>query len=194
MLVNKAAYILVAIFCATQITACSADKTVHSTIVEVQNILASRSGPDSARLQRAVGALTKGLLAHPESGQLLRQRANMYASLREYKKAISDLKRADSLEPLPKTLKLYFCMLIDRTDKKALDAKKCYTQVVDEFAKADQSSASPSANYVVAALLADAKNAAELKEKYLSSNTSTNPVYAIVKNFNHKTYIHTILP
>lgn len=194
MLINKAAYILVAIFFATQITACSAGKTVNSTMVEVQKILTSKSGPDSASFQRAVGVLTEGLLAHPESSQLLRQRANMYANLHEYKKAITDLKRAGSVEPLPKTLKLFVCMLIDRTDKKTLDAQKCYTQVVDEFAKTNQFAAFPSANYVMAALLADAKNAEELKEKYLSSNTSTNPVYATVKNFDHKTYIHTILP
>lgn len=194
MLANKTAYILLAILLAVQATACTAEPTVDSTMKKVQNILIANSGSESARLHQAAAILTEGLQSHPENSQLLRLRANMYADLHDYKRSMSDLKLASSVKPLPRTIELFLCMLIDRVGKSSMEAKECYSQVVHEFESTKTPDVPPSANHVIAALLAGTKNAAHLKEKYLSSHSPTNPTYSVVQHFNRQKYIHTILP
>lgn len=160
---------------------------------QVEALLAQAERPPEA-FDEVVNVLSQALRKKPNSISLLTTRANYYAALGHYKKALHDLQHAARLGDIAPEVRMGQCMLLERLHGFQGKAQACYNHVLSVYKKRDSDAAYPGANHVVAALMAKSPNATALKKAFLSKSDRADRFKGLLRGFERRTFLHEVLP
>ncbi len=144
----------------------------------------------AAGIKQAISTLSSGIQKYPDSYNLYLQRSNYYASIGDYDKSLSDLKKASAIKKLDTSHLMLKCMLLRRI--KSHDSRRCFGKVIQLMkAKPDYKL---NANYVVAATFYDEKAGQAAKAYFIKHTSKNSHNYLFIKHFSPTGYLHTIFP
>lgn len=152
---------------------------------------------NSARLDRAKKLIEQSLEVDPNNHEALLNRAQVAVYRQNYDIALRDVESAVDIAPKNDSLLLFRCILIEEVEGNDR-GKECYSTVEKHYAERHGTKDKIPANWVGAAILADAYVAPELVEAYLEQERNEGQMEAemaiiTIESLQNGSYVDQVL-